>query len=168
LFASSGPTSLPVDYPLARIDSIQEWSRGALKNLHSWPSSYYYDPTIPLGTFTLWPIPLQSYFELHVFTKPDISAWVQPNADTDTIFPAETQEALVYNLVARLRVMYRLPPDPDMNALADIALRTMRSTNLRIQKLGMPAALGRGGRVKNPLGGFVETAASIPYSVVGP
>lgn len=170
LIGSAGPSSLPVDFLLRRIDSREEWSRIALKNLQSWPGRYFYDPVVPQGVFYVWPIPIQTFFELHVAAKPDISQWVQPGTDTDTILPAEADEALIYGLASTLRANYQLPPSPGIELKATTTLRTLRSTNFRIGRLNMPMGLSRrGGRIKNPQGGFYpETSVGVPYSTTVP
>jgi hypothetical protein len=169
LIGTSGPSSLPVDFPLSRIDSREEWSKIALKNLRSWPGRYFYDPTFPLGTFYIWPVPIQTFFELYVTIEQDIRVDLDPTTEIENYLPAETEEALVYNLAARLRVNYQLPPSQDLNAMARATLGTLRSANFRIQKLQLPAALGRGGRWKNPAAGFYpEMAVGVPYTVTGP
>lgn len=169
LVGNAGPSSLPVDYWLTRIETYEEWAQIALKNLQSWPGRFFYDPGVPLGTFRIWPIPIQNFFELHIIAKPDISAWVQTTTDTDTILPAESDEALVYNLAGRLRVNYALPMDPSLASLARASLETLRATNFRVKNLQMPSALlRRGGLINNPYGGFVETNATIPISVTSP
>jgi hypothetical protein len=170
LIGSAGPGSLPVDFPLRRIDSREEWSRIALKNLRSWPGSFFYDPSLPVGQFYIWPIPMQNFFELFVQIQRDIRVGVGPGIEIEDSLPPETEEALVYNLAARLRINYQLPPNQDLNAMARASLATLRSTNYRVQKLAMPAAvMGRGGRWRNPAAGFYpEVAVGVPYTVTGP
>lgn len=168
LIGTTGPGALPVDFPLRRIDSLEEWMRISLKLLQSWPGAFFYDPSIPTGSIYIWPIPIQNFFELHVAFPQDITD-LAAVTDLDEIMPPEANEAAIYNLAGRLRINYQLPPNQDLNALARATLGTLRSTNYRIQKLRMPAALGRGGRWKNPMGGFYpETSVGVPYTTVGP
>jgi hypothetical protein len=166
----TGPTaaSFPVDYPLERISSREEWGRISLKSLRSWPSAFFYDPTLPDGVVYIWPIPMQNFFQLHFMIPVDIAVWLQPYIELDQFLPAETEEALISNLALRLRIMYQLPPDPALAAMARASLNTMRQANYTASRLGMPAGLGRGGRIKNPMGGFYnETAVGIPTQVFG-
>jgi hypothetical protein len=165
----TGPTpgSFPVDYYLARIDSREEWSQISLKFLNSWPSAFFYDPTIPDGTLYVWPIPIQNFFEVHVAVPQDLGTTLTRDTDLDYL-PQETEEALTYNLALRLRVNYQLPVDPALAAAARASLNTLRQANFAVQPLQMPAALGGAGRLKNPMGGFYpETAVGVPYTVVG-
>lgn len=165
----SGPASMPIDYPLFQITTLQEWSSIALKNLQSWPSAFYYDPALPIAAAYIWPIPMQPGFEFHFLFRQSFDPLVL-TSDTLDFMPQEYEEAALYNLAARLRVQYALPSNPDLNAIARASLATVRSTNFAVQRLHMPAALGRGrtGRIKNPMGGFVETSVGIPFTPVGP
>jgi hypothetical protein len=161
----SSPASLPVDYPLRRIGSREEWSQIALKRLGSWPSAFFYDPTVRDGTVYIWPVPMQEFFELYLVFPQDLRP-LALDVDLEDFLPPETEEALVYNLAMRLRLNYQLPPDPGLAAAARASLNTLRQTNFAMQPLGMPAGLMRGGRVKNPMGGFVETAISVGSGVL--
>ena len=162
----SGPNAYPVDYPLHRIGSKEEWNAISLKFLGSWPGSWFYDPTMPNGTVYIWPIPIQNFFELH-FSVPLAIGDFTPDTELETIQPPEAEEAIAYNLAARLRVMYALPPDPGMLALARASLNTLRTTNFAMRPLVMPAALRRPSRMRNPMGGFVpETSATVPFPVL--
>src|SRR5206468_4519968 len=109
----SSPTSFPVDYPLCRIGSREEWSAVSLKTMGSWPSAFFYDPVIPNGQVFIWPIPIQVYFELHFMVPQDIRS-ILPTMDLDTLLPPEADEAIIYNLAMRLRLNYQLPPDPGL------------------------------------------------------
>jgi hypothetical protein len=64
----------------------------------------------------------------------------------DINLPPEYQEALVWNLAGRLRALYQLPPDPIVISLAKAALGTVRAANTQVERLQIPAAIGRGGR----------------------
>jgi hypothetical protein len=164
---SSSPSSYPVDYRLARVGSREEWADLALKQLQSWPSAFFYDPTVPDGTLYVWPVPIQDLFEVHVFFPQDLGGVIEPATDLDYL-PPETAEALTYNLALRLRLNYRLPTDPGLAAAARAALNTLRMANYAVRPLEMPAALRGAGRIKNPMGGFYpEVAAGVPYTVLG-
>ena len=63
----------------------------------------------------------------------------------DVTLPAEYQEALLYNLAARLRPAYQLGPDPSVTALAMSSLNTIRAANIEVPLLELPANLVRSG-----------------------
>jgi hypothetical protein len=160
------PNSFPVDYPLARIGSREEWSQISLKSLQSWPSAFFYDPWLDDGQIHIWPIPIQDFFELYFVIPSDIQLSLAPDTELDDYLPQETAEALIYNLSMRLRLNYQLPPDPGLAAAARASLNTMRQTNYTPSHLGMPAGLRGSVRLKNPMAGFVETAASVGTAVL--
>lgn len=160
------PGAFPVDYPMRIISSRQEWNAIPLKGLRSWPAQIFYDPTLPVGTLYIWPVPVQTLFELHITPVQDI-LWTDPGTDTDTFLPGEAEEAIIYNLASRLRVNYRLPPDPGIMSLAQSSLNTLRTNNFALRPLRMPAGLRSPSRVKNPMAGFYpEANAGIPFPVL--
>lgn len=160
------PGSFPIDYPLQRIRSREAWNEIPFKRLGSWPARYYYDPTLPNGTLYVWPIPIQSFFELHVSVPTSIDN-VPPEQEIYDIMPPEAEEAIAYNLACRLRANYALPPRQDLVALALTALNTMRVANFGMRALRMPAELQRPSRLRNPMAGhYPELSASVPFPVL--
>lgn len=61
--------------------------------------------------------------------------------DADFNMPPEYEEAVIYNLVMRLLVAYKLPPDPMVNKIAKGSLATLRQANVQIPTLKMPPSL---------------------------
>jgi hypothetical protein len=165
----SGPNSYPVDFPMRNLQSRQQYDAIRLKNLTSWPSSIYYDPTIGSGTLYIWPIPFQNLFSLYIAYQEaiDLAAEGAQTLELETIVPAETELALMYNLALLLCINYKLTPGPDLEAAARATLNVLRQTNFAMQPAQMPSALRRTGvRMKNPMGGFYypETSAGIPVT----
>lgn len=171
-FTGSGPNSFPIDFPLRILQSRQQYDAIRLKNLTSWPSCIYYDPTIPLGNLLIWPVPMQTNFGLYIAWQLAIDYVSEQSPQdpelTDSL-PSETQLALMYNLALLLITNYKMPPDQSLAAAARSSLNTLRMTNFALQPLAMPRAV-RNTRandyVTNPSAGFYpETAAGIPYMV---
>ena len=162
--------SYPVDFPVTILESRQQYDAIRLKALQSWPSSIYYDPTIPYGTLYIWPIPIQQNFSFHTGFQQaiDLASEESQSLDFDSILPTETQLALMWNLALQLTIAYKLPPDQSLASAARSSLNTLRMTNFALQPLVMPAALWGGpGRMKNPMGGFYpEVAAGVPFGVL--
>jgi hypothetical protein len=163
----SGPNSYPVDFPMRIIETRQQYDSISLKNLQSWPSLVYYDPVVPLGNLYLWPIPLQNLFSLYIAWQQgiDVAAQGAQTLELESVLPAETQMALMYQLALLTMVNYKLPQDPNLEATARAAINVMRMVNFQMQPLRMPTSLtGSGARMKNPMGGFnyPETSAGIP------
>lgn len=166
----SGPNSYPIDFPMRILDSRQSYDRLSLKFLQSWPAAIYYDPTIPLATLYIWPIPVQQLFSLYIAWQYaiDVAGEQGLSVDTDDYLPVETTEAIVYNLALRLAVNYKLPPDPALAGAAKASLNVLRQTNFALQSLRMPQSLRPGTRLKNPMSGFYpEVAAGVPVTSLG-
>ena len=164
-----GPNSYPVDYPMRRLRSRQEYDAISLKNLQSWPGAFYYDPTVPQGTLMIWPIPIQNFFSMYVAYNQaiDFAAEGAQNIDLLSLLPAETEEALIYNLALRLMINYKLPPDQGLAAAARATANTLRQANFQFRPLKMPTSISGSGRIKNPMMGFYpEAAVGVPYTVL--
>jgi hypothetical protein len=107
------------------------------------PQVIFYDSAYPLGVVYPWPVPQASIYQIHLTLKADLP---QFTALAQTInLPEEYRAALHYNLCARLRPAYQLPPDPSIVALAKDALNVIRGANTQIPRLRMPASLRRNG-----------------------
>lgn len=135
--------SQPIDYPLEELKSREDYSLVALKELTSFPYYFFYDAAYPTGQFYPWPIPLASIYEIHILVKEQLGSF---SSLAQTInMPPEYIAAIHYNLAARLRPAYRLPPDPSLIGLAKDALNVIRNANAQVPRLQMPTDLVRGG-----------------------
>lgn len=131
------------DFPLDLITSYEDWSRIRLKSLETWPQYVFFDGSYPLANVKFWPIPAAGEYELHLITKQPLAAFT---GLTQLInLPPQYQEALLYNLGMRLRTHYQLPPDPQLKALADSSLMTLRDSNAQVPRLQIPDAIPGGG-----------------------
>lgn len=131
------------DYPLELITSYEDWCRIRLKSLTSWPQYVFFDGSYPLANVNFWPIPASGLYQLHLITKKPVSAFT---GLTQTInLPPQYQEPLLYNLGMRLRTQYQLPPDPQLKALADASLMSLRDSNAQVPRLRIPDSIPGGG-----------------------
>lgn len=136
-----------VDYPLRVVPSKEDYNRIRLKTMGTWPDTIFYDSAFPLGSVFPWPVPSASIYEIFILLKNQISQFTGLSQPIN--LPPEYEAALDYNLQVRLRVAYRLPPDPAMVALAKDALNTIRGANVQIPTLRMPPAVVSGTRNYN-------------------
>lgn len=143
-------TSLPVDYPLDILQSMEDYNRIRLKTLQSFPGSVFLDSGFPTGILYFWPIPLASIYSVAVTIKDDLPVYV--NLPDDLNLPPEYEDPLYQNLVVRLRAAYQLPPDPIFVGLAKASLETLRTANAQIPRLWMPGAVTRRGPGYNIIG----------------
>ena len=134
-----------IDYPLRLIQSYEDYSRIALKNMQAGPSWYlFYDSGYPLGKLYPWPLAGGSAggsgpFELHIQVKSELTT--VGDITQDIALPPEYEEAIYAVQKQRTRSAYRLPPDKDINDQARAALETLRTANFQIPTLNMPAGI---------------------------
>lgn len=141
-FRQTSGVNTPVDYPLAVTMAREDYNLIALKSLAAWPSIAFYDAAYPLGSLFVWPIP-QSGLELHITTKAVLAQFT--SLAQVIVLPPEYIGALFYNLAARLRSAYQLPPDPSVTAFAKDSLAVLRQANGAIPEMLFPADLVRTG-----------------------
>jgi hypothetical protein len=133
---------LPIDYPLSILNSYEDYARISTKTLGSFSGCVFYDPGFPLGTLRFWPIAAASLYEYHIIIKAVLPQFYNVN---DTVnLPDEYMMALYLNLARYLRMGYRLPADPELNAMAKDALEVIRGANIAVPRLVMPQDLSRG------------------------
>ena len=132
-----------VDYPLQIIEARETYNRIVLKSLISFPSYIFYDSNFPTGTVYPWPVPTANIYQIFISTKEVLNNF--PTITTSVNLPPQYYAAILYNLSVRLRVMYQLPPDTQLNGLARSALAIIRGSNTQIPRLVMPTELMRGG-----------------------
>ena len=132
-----------VDYSLEIIEARETYNDIALKTLTSFPSYIFYDSAYPTGLVYPWPLPQANLYEIHITIKAPLNDFTSL---TQTInLPEEYNAALLYNLAARLRPHYQLPPEPSIIGLAKDALAVIRGSNAQIPRLQLPRDLNRGG-----------------------
>lgn len=147
----------PMDYPVRVVEAREDWNRIALKNLSSLPAVVFLDTAYPVATLHVYPAPrLGTGYELHLSVKDGVGAF--GGLDALLNLAPEYEAALLYNLAARLRPHYGLPPDPTVAAMAMDALNTIRRANAQVPMLRMPPNLpglrGYGGSWQAGLGGM--------------
>lgn len=137
----------PFDRRLNLIEAREDYASIPLKNLQSWPQSLFYDSQFPIGNIYPYPVPPAGQYEVHVLIKNQIEPFTSlAEVITDDV-PPEYFEALSWNLAARLRPAYGLPPDPSVINLAKISLNTIRQANLQVPTLSMPMGYPRNGGI---------------------
>lgn len=144
-FVSQNPgTPQQIDTPLEILQSREDYNRIAMKSLVSLPYYLFYDAGYPLGTIYPWPAPNATLYSLTLTLKMPLGAFTSLSQDIN--LPAEYQEALIYNLAARLCPFFQKEADPSIIGLAKAALGTIRSANTQIPRLQMPVGMNRGAR----------------------
>jgi hypothetical protein len=142
LITASSPNK--IDYPLALLESREDYNRIGLKQLTTIPQYIYYDAAYPLGIVYPWPVIQPSQYELHILVKAQLPQFA--NLADPINLPSQYYGALRYNLACRVRSMYQLSPDPTLISLATDSLSTIRNMNAQVPRLRMPAGIGRGNK----------------------
>jgi hypothetical protein len=135
-----------VDFPLEILQTREDYSRVALKQLLSFPQFIFYDTDYPNGNLYPYPFPQANIYELHILVKMVLSQFTSLQATI--LLPNEYFEAIFYNLSVRLGIMYPISKDPvmveqwnDLKGLARASLNTLKTGNAQIARLGMPPGL---------------------------
>ena len=141
-FVNSTPNQ--VDYPLAILESREDYNAIALKSLQSWPQYIFYDTAWPLGYVYPWPLPAAGIYELHLtFRGPELQFFT---SYTQVInLPYAYYEAIWSNLCLRLAPIYGFSCSDDIRRLASDLLGSIRAANAQISQLRMPTFLKRDG-----------------------
>jgi hypothetical protein len=134
LLATSGGSTF--DYQLGIIGTREEYNRIGLKSLHSVPSAVFYDSAFPVGNAYFWPVPPSGQYELHLSVKSALPVYATVN-DALNLAPEYT-EALLYSLAVR---MSDGEPKPWIVQSMRAALATVRSANMQIGEMRLPAVL---------------------------
>lgn len=131
--------STGVDYPLAIMESREDYNRIYLKTFNTLPGAIFYDSAWPTGTLYLWPIPQAGAYEIHIFTKAMLPVYVTVNDALN--LPPEYSEAMLYSLAVRIEMGAGGDPKPSHVQAMRAALNTIRMANTQVPSLQMPAGL---------------------------
>jgi hypothetical protein len=127
----------PVDFPLTILNSREDFARIGLKDLESFPSLVYYNPSYPLGELFVWPVP-QAIYQLHIVTRTQLIGFSTP-ADTIAL-PPQYLGAILWNLAYRLCLLYRVDPGAvEKQAMA--SLNAIVNINVEVPVLVMPSGV---------------------------
>ena len=138
-YGTPGQTDVPLDILEAR----EDYNRLSMKSIGNFPYIAFYDNAYPNGLLYAWPVPSPLY-TLTVTAKLPLVQFAGTSQDIN--LPPEYQEALIWNLAARLRPLYQLDADATIIGLARAALSAIRQANAQVPLMSMPAGVQRGGR----------------------
>lgn len=133
------------ELPMACLVNYQQYQQFVAKNTgSSIPLGLYYQPTIPYGTATIWPVPNQSS-QIAIYTQGVLQEF--RSFDDDFITPQGYRDMLTYGLAVRI---HEMPPYNRMPMAASVEQRAAfykeRVKNQQLTPILMgsdPAVLGR-------------------------
>jgi hypothetical protein len=129
------------DYPLAVLQSDEEYQAICSKSLTSQPDAVRYSPTYPSGTLYVWPVATTG--EIHLTVKLPQTQFT--SVTNELGMPLEYEFAVRFSLAEVLAATFSMALRSDVAALARKARRILKRNNLAIPQLGMPGALVRQG-----------------------
>ncbi|HKU51982.1 MAG TPA: hypothetical protein VJQ25_05915 [Nitrospira sp.] len=140
----SGPNQ--IDFPLALVQSMEDYNRISLKGLVSFPGIAFYDPEWPLGKLYPWPIPNASIYGVYITIREQLPVNFASAGERFTL-PYEYYGAIVPNLALRLRPKYQIPsyPGDPLPGIAKDALNVIRTSSAAISTLQVDPTLVRNG-----------------------
>lgn len=142
LLTPATPT-LRTDYWLDPIEAREDYAKITLKQIQSFPDSFFYDPAYPLGFVYVYPIPTAQY-ELHTLTREILSEIAK--VTDDVLLPRVYSGVIKWNLARRIRIAWGYKADTEINAMAREGINVISSNNTAVPLLQMPRELTGGGR----------------------
>jgi len=115
-------------------------------------SALYYNPSFPLGTVYLWPVPTDATVTAVLYLPTPLSAGL--TLASELTMPPSYEEAIRYNLAVRLAPMFGRPVDQTLNTLAVETKALMKRANARPQEMTVDPAIIGGGAFDIFTGGF--------------
>lgn len=117
------------------------WSEIRLKDLTSiYPISYYYNPTYPLGTLSLWMVPTSTTLQGALYAP---AAVAEVTLSTTLSLPPGYRDMLITNLAIQLSSEYgsSAAPTPELQRQAVESLATVKRANYRLSDMSIDPAL---------------------------
>lgn len=106
-----------------------QWGAIVVKSLTgACPVEWYLDGSFPLTNLSVWPIPNVGYLQIALYLPTAITGL--SDLTTDTTFPPQYAEMLVYQLAIRLANDYQRQPSPGVVALAAEFLGNVKRANI--------------------------------------
>ena len=137
-----------VSYPIKTLTTAQYGSI-AVKTQSGIPSAIWYNPTLPNGTLTLYPVPSQA-MTLQLWSTKVLIAF--PDLTTDVTLPPGYKRAIELSLAEEFAPEFLTEANRTLTLKASTARRNIKRVNLRVPILQMPGALV-GGRYNIIAGG---------------
>jgi len=130
-----------------------QWANLTDKTLTSTDATaLYYNPTFPLGTVYLYPVPTDATVQAILYLPTPLVAGL--TLDSALVLAPAYEEAIRYNLAIRLCPIMGKQVDPTVATLAVESKATVKRANGRIQEMQVDPALLGGGAWDVFTGGF--------------
>lgn len=135
-FRDTAPTP-DVEYQLVPYTD-DDWARQSIKTLASvLPTNFYYNPTFPLGTLELWPVPTSSTLT-GVLYAPAATAQFAATS-TSVSLPPGYERFIVKNLAQEVAAKFGAVPSPGIIQAAMDSKRVIKAANERLSDMSFDA-----------------------------
>ena len=140
-FQDTSPT-LTTEYPLSSLTN-DAYDGIVLKTITSpFPTAYFYNPTFPLGTLTLWPKPTSTTLQGCLYSPVAVPSF--PALTTVVSLPPGYEEYLTTTLALRLATPYGRQIDPSLRERQMEARAIVKRSNTVLQDLSFDAGALQG------------------------
>lgn len=133
------------EYPLIMLTPNEYAAIGAKYQTNTTPYAWYYNPTYPTGTLTLWPVPTRNDLTGAFYAPTPVSQFA--SLATTISLPPSYERMLTANLAVELCPEYGQPVHPKLQQIADDSKAAIKIANYQPLKLQCDSALvGNGDR----------------------
>ena len=136
------PQSLPIEIPLRSYDD-DEWALLTIKTLtSSLPTGFYYNPTYPFATLSLWPIPVSPPGNLTgvLYAPEQIGEILSVN--TIISLPPGYRRMIVKNLALEVAPNYQRNVAPELRQAAEESMGVVKQSNSRVPQMDLTGGMG--------------------------
>lgn len=110
------------------------WSRVPIKSLSSpYPTCYYWNPTFPLGTLSLWPVPSSAVLDGVFYAPEQVTEFA--SLSTAISLPSGYRRMLVKNLALEMGPSYERPASDDLVQQALESKAVVKRANITLQDM---------------------------------
>jgi hypothetical protein len=128
------PTEIPIE-----IISDDQYAALIKTVTSSLPTKLYYNPTFPLGTIYLWPVPTDATVQIALYLPMPLTSVA--SLTTALVLAPGYAEAIRYNLALRLAPIFGRPLDAVVASMAVESKATIKRANSRTDELRVDPAL---------------------------
>lgn len=138
-------TSPVIEYPMFPLTDDMYAAIVIKAQTSTYPQNWYYNPTYPNGTLTLWPVPTSTTLQLVIYAP---QAWTKPTALSDSFsYPPGYERYIRTWLAMELAAPLEKEPSPWLLKSWEEARRVVNASNVRMMDLRIgPDSLVRTGK----------------------
>lgn len=103
------------------------------------PLYFNYDPSMPYGTITVWPVPTSASYSMVLLTQDNLDQTM--TLDTTVSLPPAYKQALVYNLAVCLCPEYGIEPPTSVIVMALAGKHTVTNNNFESEEMEFDSGL---------------------------